>query len=106
MQYGGPTHVGWIVKTTLGTDFGRLWGFPHYRMISCVLGCNCTLLNEALSAVDTSLELVENATKICDSLNVNCPVTTNQFLKEAESILTDVRTHLDNKFNHFKCSQR
>ena len=72
------------------------------RIISCVLGCNCTLLNEALYAVNESLQLMENVTKIC---NNNCAANLTQFLKAAESNLADVRTHLDKKFNDCKCSQ-
>ena len=72
-------------------------------LINCILGCNCTLLAEALSAVNKALESTYNATKICD--DIQCSVDLENLLRDAGSNLTNARTYLNRKSNECKCSE-
>ena len=74
------------------------------RTISCVLGCNCTLLNQTLSAVSEPLESAVNAIKICDRSDSNCSAALKKLLKNTESNLMNARTYLDKTIIDCKCS--
>ena len=79
--------------------------YVHRALINCVLGCNCTLLAEALSAVNKSLESTDNARNLCKRDDIPCSADLVNLLRDAGSNLTDARTYLNGKSNECKCSQ-